>query len=225
MAEIINQVYDLNANSASNASDYLRGVQNVQEKILEKQANGDLTAPDAGKLNKQLVTLTNKRISDATQQVGNEFYDANQKFNTLPPEYRGEATRQLFYASDGKGYTKEQYDAQAHTIIDSINQKRRAAALTVVNNAAANDARFLQSIKASPADIAETARKYHITEAEVMRQLRLKAANKAGRAAGVSRIAPDDTVPADETTAAPVVLMPIDGDGTDTESIGEDLSE
>lgn len=226
MAEIINQIYDLNANSASNASDYLHGVQNVQEKILEKQANGDLTAPDAGKLNKQLVTLTNKRISDATQQVGNEFYDANQKFNVLPPEYRGEATRQLFYATDGKSYTKEQSITQAQTIIDGINQKRRAQALTTVNNAAANDAKFLKSIKASPADITETARKHHITEAEVMRQLRMHTANKAARAAGVSQIGADAGAPAGPSeAAAPVVLTPMDGDGADTESTGEDLSE
>jgi len=226
MAEIINQIYDLNAASATNASEYLHGVQNVQEKILEKQANGELTAPDAGKLNKQLVTLTNKRISEATQQVGNEFYDANQKFNVLPPEYRGQATRQLFYDSDGKGFTKQQYDVQAQTIIDNVNAKRRSHALNIANNVASNDARFLKSINATPADITETARKYNITEAEVMRQLRLKAANRAARAGAVTQIAPDDSAPPSGPgePGGPVVLKPMD-DGSDAENGAEDFSE
>lgn len=220
MADIINKIYDLNANSQANASDYLRGVQNVQGMILDKQANGELTAPDAGKLNKQLVTLTNKRISDATQQVGNEFYDANQQFNQLPPEFRGDATRQLFYASDGKGYTKQQYAGQAHSIIDNINQKRRTAALKISSTAAMNDAKFLRSIKASPEDITETARKYHISEQEVMRQLRTRAANRHMPAAPVSGIAPDP-VTGDEP-AQPVVLQPADeNEGSDT--VGEEL--
>lgn len=225
MSEIINQVYDLNANSSSNASDYLRGVKNLQEKILEKQASGELTAPDAGKLNRQLTTLSNKRISDATQQVGNEFYDANQKFNVLPPEYRGEATRQLFYVTDGKSYTKDQSIAQAQSIIDGINQKRRTQALSTVNNAAANDARFLKAIKASPADITETARKYHINEAEVMRRLRMHAANKSPGAGSVSQVGADEVAPsAQGESGGPVVLTPIDG-GSDTGSTGGDLSE
>lgn len=223
MAEIINQVYDLNANSQANASEYLRGVQNVQEKILDKQASGELTAPDAGKLNKQLVQLTNKRLSESTQQVGNEFYDANQKFNTLPPEYRGQATRNLFYAADGKGFTKQQYDAQANTIIDEINQKRRMAALNVANNAAANDAKFLKSIKYTPADVTETARKHHISEQEVMRQLRLKVMNKHTTPAPVSGIGADEVAPVADEPTQPVVLT--DGDGADIESNGEDLGE
>lgn len=212
MASIINQIYDLNANSQSSSSDYLRGVQNVQEAILEKQADGQLTAPDAGKLNKQLVTLTNKRISDATQQVGNEFYEANQQFQVLPPEYRGDATRKLFYAADGKNFTKQQYKATAQTIVDDLNAKRRAAAMKIVNDSAKNDTKFLTSIKATPDDVKATALKYHVSEAEVMRQLRMRSANRHMNVKPVTTIdSGDGTIP-DATPSQPVVLQGADGE-------------
>lgn len=222
MATIINQIYDLNANSQSSSSDYLRGVQNVQEAILEKQANGELTAPDAGKLNKQLVTLTNKRLSDATQQVGNEFYEANQQFQVLPPEYRGDATRKLFYAADGKNFTKQQYKASAQTIVDDINNKRRAAALKVASDAGMNDTRFLKSIKATPDDVKATALKYHVSESEVMRQLRMRAANRHMNVKPVTTIdSGDGTIP-DATPSQPVVLQGADGEDAGNDVTGEE---
>jgi hypothetical protein len=217
MADIINQVYDLNVNASLNAGDYLRGVKNLQEKILEKQASGELTAPDAGKLNRQLSTLSNKRIAEATQQVGNEFYDANQKFNTLPPEFRGQATRQLFEISDGKDFTKEQYAAQANAVLDGINQKRRENALKVANNSSVNDANLLKSLKLTSADVTETARIHNITEAEVMRQIRMHIANKAVRSMPVTNVAPEDnntTVPGE--FGSPVVLTPPSNDTPDS---------
>lgn len=186
MAGIINQIYDLNAASQTNPSDYLHGVRNIQEAIAGQQASGQLTAPDAGKLNKQLTDLTSKRVADSTQTVGNEFYDANQQFNILPPEYRADATRQLFYASDGKSFNKQQYSAQANTIIDGINAQQRAAAQKIATATSQSDAAFLRTIHASPADVAETARTHGISEQEVVRQLRAHAAGSR-RAAPVSR--------------------------------------
>lgn len=176
MSGIVNQIYDLNAASATNPSDYLHGVRNIQETIADQQAGGQLTARDAGKLNKQLTDLTSKRVSDATQSVGNEFYDANQKFNTLPPEYRAQATRQLFYAGEGKNFTKQDYASHANSIIDDINGTRRAAAQKIAAATSQSDAAFLRAIKASPADVAETARTHGITEKEVISQLRAHAA-------------------------------------------------
>lgn len=205
MANIINQIYDLNANSASNASEYLRGVRNVQDQILDLQASGKLTAPDAGKLTKQMTELTNKRVSDSTQQVGNEFYEANQKFNTLPPEYRGQATRALFYAADGKNYNKTQLSNQADTVIDTINQKRRSQALKIASDTAMADGAFLRSIKASPGDVTATAQKYHISEQEVMRQLRAKHAARHITPGPVSGVGPDEAAPSDQR-GGPVVL-------------------
>lgn len=207
MADVINKVYDLNANSNTNASDYLRGVQNLQETILEKQGNGQLTAIDAGKLNKQITDLTSKRLSDATQNVGNTFYESNQKFNVLPPEYRGQATRQLFYASDyaksttGQDFTKEQYNQKALAIIDNIQQSRRTAALATVHATTQSDPVFLKSINASPSDVTATAKAHGISEGEVIRQLRMHKALQAQK-------------------TQPVVLHGGD-DGSDAEGSGE----
>lgn len=207
MARVINQIYDLNAASSTNASEYLRGVRAVQENILDLQASGQLTAPDAGKLNKQLTTLTNKRMSEATQSVGGEFYEANQKFNQLPPEYRGEATRALFYAADGKDFNKTQYSNMADTVLNDINAKRRGAAVKVAEMSSANDAVFLRSIKATSADVSETAKRYHISEQEVIRQLRRKNIEKLG-----------------DQPAAPVVLHGADDEGAD-DTAGESGEE
>lgn len=182
MASLVNQIYDLNANASTNGEDYLRGVRNVQEQILDMQAEGKLTAPDAGKMQNQVRTLTSAKLASATQSVGLQFYDANQKFNILPPEFRGDATRQLFYASDGKNFSPQQFVATAQGIIDGINQKRRAAAQDAIKQVSQTDAQMLQELKATPADIEETAKKYHISTDEVIRQLRQKRLNKGAPA-------------------------------------------
>lgn len=219
MADIINKVYDLNATSGTDAASYLHGVQNLQETILDNQASGQLTARDAQKLNKQLTDLTSKRIADSTQTVGNNFYDANQQFNVLPPENRAAATRQLFYASDGKNFTPAQYKAQAQAIIDDTNATLRTNALKVATATSQNDAAFLRSIKATPDDVTATAQKYHISEQEVLRQLRL---NHLGKRTSVRSVAPDspEGAPADSGKRAdPVTLR--DRDGNPIDEYGE----
>lgn len=215
MADIINKTYDLNATSATDASSYLHGVQNLQETILEKQAAGQLTARDAQKLNKQISDLTAKRVADSTQTVGNNFYEANQQFNTLPPEHRAAATRQLFYDSDGKNFTPQQYKNQAQKIVDDTNSTLRANALKVATATSQNDAAFLRSIKATPDDVQATAQKYHISEQEVLRQLRV---NHMGKRTSVRSMAPEapEGAPQDSgRRAEPVILRDGTGDEVD----------
>lgn len=174
MSDIIKKVYDLNANSDTNSTEYLRGVRNLQEEILDKQATGELQAKDASALTRQVNNLTAQKISSATQQVGVEFYDANKKFDILPPEYRGDATRKLFYATDGKNLTKPQQAAEATKIIDDINTGRRSKALGNIDKISGSDPQFLKSIGYTAQDVSETAAKYHISESEVMARLRAK---------------------------------------------------
>lgn len=181
MASLISRVYDLNASAATNGADYLRGVRDLQTEILQHQADGSLTAPDASKLNRQLTTLTSAKLASATQSVGNEFYEANQKFQALPPEFRGDATRQLFYAGDGKNFTAQQYGQAALGIIDNINAKRRSAAQQTIQQTSQSDAEMLKQIKATPADVTATAKKYNISEQEVINQLRQARLNKQGQ--------------------------------------------
>jgi hypothetical protein len=174
IAEIVTSIYDLNAVADTNAAEYLEGVKNIQNRILEEQALGNISATDVTKLNNQMKTLTSAKMADATKAVGYDFYDANEKFTKLPPEYRGTATRQLFYDTVGQELTPEQYTTKANKIIDDINVKRRADAMKVVNRVTSDDNQFLKSKGYTNADVAETARKYGITEAEVIKRLRSK---------------------------------------------------
>lgn len=172
MAEIVNQMYDLNAVADTSSEDYLNGVQNIRNRILTDQEKGKLTPQDAQKLNGQLRTLTAQRTAQATQSVAMGFYESNQKFNNLPPEYRGEATRQLFYKSQGQDFTPEQFDAEANKIIDNINKGIRQETVKRLDKINAPDENFLKSIGASMDDVKETAKIYGISEQEVIQRLK-----------------------------------------------------
>lgn len=193
MADIVNQAYDLNANATTNSDDYLRGVQNLHNKILEGQAAGNLTGRDASKVTKTVNNLTSKKLADATNTAGMEFYDANQKFNALPPEYRGQATRALFYAGDGKNWTPSQYSNQATQIMQQINDQRRQGAQKTLGAISQDDTEFLKSVpNATPAAIQATATKYGISTKQVVLQLRAKAvAAMRLKQNGIKRIAPN----------------------------------
>lgn len=195
MSDIINKTYDLNANANVNPDDYLMGVHDIQQQVLDMQGANKITAPDAQKLSNRITNLTSSRMASATQSVGNEFYEANQKFDALPPEYRGQATRALFYVSHGQNFSQQQFANQAQQIIDQINTRRRQSALDTVTAAQQSDTDFLKTIpNASPEAIDATAKKYGISQQEVITQLRANAAAHARdkASARVPRQAPSD---------------------------------
>lgn len=213
MSGYINKMYDLNANSQTSGADYLLGVQHLQEGILDDQAAGKLTGRDAGKLNKTLTDLSAKRVGDTTREVGGTFYKANQEFTKyLPPEYRGDATRQLFYKTYGQTYTQEQYVAQAHSIIDSVNAQRRDKATQIATQTSLGDPEFLKTLKgpkggpATMQDVKDAALKFHVSEAAVIRRLR---AGAVGRKSSpkVLGIAPDDSS-GDDLGSIPIPAKP-----------------
>jgi len=178
MATVINSVYDLNASASMNPDDYLVGVKNIQDQVMQMQANNELTAQDAQKLNKEIGGLTSAKLASATNTAGNEFYDANQKFNTLPPEYRGQATRALFYASHGQNMTDAQLSNQANQIIDQVNKQRRGAAQSTLQNLQGSDTAFLQGLGYTPDQLAYTAQKHGMSQQQVIQMLRQNAAKK-----------------------------------------------
>lgn len=177
MADIVNKTYDLNSNANSSADDYLNGVKALHQHILDGQAAGNITPRDASKVTREVNDLTGKKLADSTNTAGMEFYDANQKFTALPPEYRGQATRALFYAGSGQNWTPQQYSNQADQVIQQINTQRRVAAQRALNNAIPqSDSEFLKTVpNASPESIAATAKQYGISEQQVIMQLRAKA--------------------------------------------------
>lgn len=226
MSGIVNQIYDLNANAATNGDDYLRGIRNIQNQILDKQGDGSLTSRDAIKLQNQVRTLSSAKLASATQSAGLEFYDANQKFNVLPPEYRGDATRQLFYAQDGANMTPQQLQASAMGIIDSINQQRRTATQASVKAATQGDGDMLKGFGATMDDVNETARLHHISPEEVLRQLRQNKLNQMdkSRPGAVKGVRSDEG--SDDLPAAPARAGGADmREPTGSEQEGPDAGE
>lgn len=133
MSDMVTRMYDINTNSDLNPSEYLQAVKGMHDEILDNQANGKLTVIDAQKLNDQMRTLTSKKTADATQAVGNDFSEANDLFaKQLPLQYRGDATRQLFYDTTGQTLTPDQYNVKAQKIIDNINNNTRNKALKTI---------------------------------------------------------------------------------------------
>lgn len=185
MADLINQTYDLNANAKLEPGDYLIGVQNLHQQILEKQATGDLTARDAAKLTREVNNLTGSKEGEATTSVGNNFYSANQKFNALPPEFRGDATRQLFYASQGQNMTDQQLNAHAGAIIDKIN-KQRVDNMKATVAKVGDDSAFLKTLGYTDAQVQEAAKNKGISVQQVIQALRSKYRTNLVRAKPVS---------------------------------------
>lgn len=181
MGGIVTQMYDLNAQSNMSNGEYLKGVQGIQNIILQKQAEGKLNQQDVIKMNDELRTMTSKRVADATKSFGNDMSDATDQFQALPAEYRGQATRQLFYATAGQRdkMTEDQYiqlsKTRAAYIVDQINVKRAADAQMVVNSVNAmqpQDVDLLRSKGYTLDDLSETAKKYKLTPQQVLQKLR-----------------------------------------------------
>ena len=139
MADIVTRMYDINANDESD-SDYLIGIRNIRDEIMKARADGDLSADDEAKLNNQMKTLTSARTAEATNQVSYMFGNARELIqNGLPPELRGDATRQLFYAAqelqaqaqdpEKEPITVKEYRVKALEIIDAIKEQRRTGAI------------------------------------------------------------------------------------------------
>lgn len=190
MATVVQQMYDLNAQTGTNAKDYLVGAQGIHNKILSMQASGDLNASDVQKLNNEMKTLTSARMAGATESVVRAMPTAIQtQINTLPPEYRGDATRQLFYATQGQ---QAQLSPQAYTqlvntsaqkVVDGINAQRRQTAVQAITQPAAStpaqqqplpDDQFLKKIQTSPEEVEQFARSKNVPVSKVMDALRKK---------------------------------------------------
>jgi hypothetical protein len=134
MADIILRVNDLNARADLDQADYLIGVRNLRDEILDRRTSGQLSEEGSTKLNNQITTLTSAKISGATNIVGYNFDVGSDMFeDQLPPEYRGKAIRELFYQTEGEDPTEEEQKEKATKIIDSINLQRRNTTIKKVS--------------------------------------------------------------------------------------------
>lgn len=189
MADFVQKMYDLNAVTGTSAKDYLNGVTDLHNQILSAQADGSLNAADVQKMNNEMKTITSARLSGATEQIGTTFPSAiKSQINTLPPEYRGDAIRSLFYATNGQSdklspqaYT-QLVNTSAQKVVDDINSQRRQAAVSAVQQTAQpkatqqtlTDDQFLQKIKSSPEEVEQFARSKNVPVSRVMDALRKK---------------------------------------------------
>ena len=136
--EILRRAYDLNESGMSDA-EYLKGIQNIRQDILTMQANGDISTPDAIKMNNQLNTVTNKKVSETTVQIANGYGAAKDYIDkVLPPDLRAEAIREVFYDTADKNTDNmdketlnQLYYNSAIKAVEKINTKNRHKALNV----------------------------------------------------------------------------------------------
>lgn len=136
--EILRRAYDLNESGVSD-EDYLQGIRNIREDILQMQENGDISTQDAIKMNNQLGTATNKKVAEATSAIADGYGAAKDYIDkVLPPELRAEAVREVFYDTSNKNTgnmdkaaLNQLYYNSAIKAVEKINTKNRNQAINV----------------------------------------------------------------------------------------------
>ena len=187
IADVLQRAYDLNE-GGFDSTEYLNGIRALRSEITEAVNNGDISYKDGVSLNNQLNQATRKRVSQETNFISYQFGKSVDMFKEqLPPEYRNDAIRELFYATqdiDDNLSEKEKqrvYNEKAVAVVDKIKSDNRLAAQKVLEDTqvkAADD--FVQTLAAKRGvdtatlnkDIDVTAAKYGITRAEVINKLR-----------------------------------------------------
>ena len=221
MADILNQTYDLNAIAKTKNSDYLVGVQDIHQKILNAQASGDLTAQDASKITREVNNLMSSRLSDATTTVAGKFSDARKQFEkALPPEFRGDAVRQLFYATQGQNMTPQQVNNQAGAIIDKINKQRLQNTQSVLSRIG-DDGAFLKTLGYTQEQVQQDASAKGMSYQQGIQALRNKYSKSPKRLAPSTRVAPQSDLSSDTSdgirinSAPPASILNEDDTGSD----------
>lgn len=174
MGDMVQSIYDLNELSDLSNEDYMKGVRNIRNDIMDLQAAGEINPRDAQKLNRQLTTLSGKKLAEATQTASMGFSENAKKFEQLAPQYRGKAVRELFYQTEGQDLTPEQITKKANKIVDDINLGIRSNTVERLKKLKTPDADFLKSKGYTAEDVKETADIYGITEEEVIQKLKAK---------------------------------------------------
>ena len=175
MADIVLRSYDLNSLSTIDPQSYLKGVQNIKDEIVSRQIKGELTQEDVIKLNNTISNLSNKNTAESTSMIAYNFGQVKDTFDVqLPPEYRGKAMRDLYYAVDGKEMTDTEYSKVALKVVDSINKERRGVALRRTQEPDTINNDFLAKNNITMEQVQAQAKKSNMTNAQVIQLLRQK---------------------------------------------------
>ena len=136
---ILQQASDL-VNTSDSDEEYLIGLKNLKDYMFEMQDENKINSKDAVTLWNQISSLTRNKTAEATRSVSWAFEDVNNLISeSLPPESRAEAVRELFYATDGRELDKVDLRKKAVDVIQSIQNKNRAKAVQQVNNIVAEE--------------------------------------------------------------------------------------
>lgn len=143
VSNIMQQAYDLNENVLDD-KEYLKGIQNIRNNIVDLHQQGLINTKDANSFNNQLDTATRKRTAQAARGVSysSEWKDARAYIeSSLPPELRATAYRDVFYKTQdanlegkSKKEIREYYKNQAIGVANEIKTNNREKALQTKNN-------------------------------------------------------------------------------------------
>lgn len=143
VSNIMQQAYDLNENVLDD-KEYLKGIQNIRNNIVDLHQQGLITSKDANSFNNQLDTATRKRTAQAASGVSysSEWKDARDYIeSSLPPELRATAYRDVFYKTQdanlegkSKKEIRQYYKNQAIGVANEIKSNNRTKALQAKNN-------------------------------------------------------------------------------------------
>ena len=143
VSNIMQQAYDLNENVLDD-KEYLKGIQNIRNNIVDLHQQGLINTKDANSFNNQLDTATRKRTAQAASGVSysSEWKDAREYIeSSLPPELRATAYRDVFYKTQdanlegkSKKEIRQYYKNQAIGVANEIKSNNRAKALQTKNN-------------------------------------------------------------------------------------------
>jgi len=120
---LISQLYDLNANLDldENGEAYLKGLNNINDQVIEMRTNGQLSQSDENKFRSQMDNLTNAKKAKATVAIRESWYKADKILTeSLPPELTGEGTRLLFEEVQAE---KARLESEGMTIVANDEMK------------------------------------------------------------------------------------------------------
>lgn len=193
IADILQRAYDLNEGSFD-SSEYLNGIRNLRDSIVEAVNNGDITYKDGIALNNQLNQATRKRVSQETNSISYQFGKANDLFKEqLPSEYQNDAVRELFYQTqdiDDNLPEKDKekiYQQRALSVIDKIKNDNRLKAQDVLINATKEPVEIKIPDMAAKLNLNEedfrrkikhTAEKYGMTEQQALAEISKRMTNQ-----------------------------------------------
>lgn len=188
ISDIVQRVYDVNAVAESDPEKYLTGINNVNKELLSLQADGKISQNDFKKVQKQIRTLTSSKIADATQLLPRVYKSARENIEQqLPPEYQGQALRELYDQTESQRQRLEEtdggreelekiYKQTSNKIIQDIQTKRRKNTEEAIdpNSLSADDVKFIEDNGLTEAEVTATAKNRKLTKRQVIEAIRSK---------------------------------------------------